>query len=169
MEFCSILSFRIPLSAQGALCEAGEELAGIEVTIKAVEGSKLAEDVTSDSSVNFNVNANITESERNPDRLTLKFVIDLTTDPDVAKMTVSGSAVLTGDDREIETLLTPKDGESVPPVFMKIYQKVYAVLYLVSGSLRIPYPSPGLLKGVRLVSAMEMTHTLSSQARESLA
>ena len=62
MEFCSILSFRKPLSAQGALCEAGEELAGIEVTIKAVEGSKLAEDVTSDSSVNFNVNANITES-----------------------------------------------------------------------------------------------------------
>ena len=144
-------------------------MAGIEVTIKTVEGNKLAEDVTSDSSVNFNVNANITESERNPDRLTLKFVIDLSTDPDVAKMTVSGTAVLTGDDKEIESLLTPKDGDSVPPVFMKIYQKVYAVLYLVSGSLRIPYPSPGLLKGVRVMSAKEMTHTLTSQARESLA
>ena len=144
-------------------------MAGIEVTIKTVEGNKLAEDVTSDSSVNFNVNANITESERNPDRLTLKFVIDLSTDPDVAKMTVSGTAVLTGDDKEIESLLTPKDGDSVPPGFMKIYQKVYAVLYLVSGSLRIPYPSPGLLKGVRVMSAKEMTHTLTSQARESLA
>ena len=145
-------------------------MAGIEVTIKSVEGNKLAEDITSDSSVSFNVNANITESERNPDRLSLKFVIELTTDPDVAKMTVTGNAVLTGDDKEIDFLLTPKEGESVPPVFMKIYQKVYAVLYLVSGSLRIPYPSPGLLRGVRLVSAKEMSEPIRpSAARESLA
>jgi hypothetical protein len=147
---------------------AGDKLAGIEVFIKSVEGNKLAEDVTSDSSVNFNVNANITESERSPDKLTLKFVIELTTEPEVARMTVSGSAVLTGDDKEMDFLLTPKEGESVPPVFMKIYQKVYAVLYLVSGSLRIPYPSPGLLKGVRLTSSREMSQAVSSQARESM-
>ena len=135
-----------------------------DVTIRSVEGNKLAEDVTSDSSVNFNVNANITESERNPDKLALKFAIELTTDPDVAKMTVTGTAVITGDDKEIDFLLTPKEGESVPPVFMKIYQKVYAVLYLVSGSLRIPYPSPGLLRGVRVVSAREMSEPLRSPA-----
>lgn len=144
-------------------------MSSIEVTIKSVEGNKLAEDVTSDSSVNFNVNANITESERNPEKLTLKFAIDLTTDPDVARMTVTGTAVLTGDDKEIDFLLTPKEGESVPPVFMKIYQKVYAVLYLVSGSLRIPYPSPGLLRGIRLVSAKEMSEPIRPPARESLA
>ena len=144
-------------------------MAGIEITIRSVEGNKLAEDVTSDSSVNFNVNANITESERNPDRLTLKFAIDLTTEPDVAKMTVTGTAVLTGDEKEIDFLLTPKEGESVPPVFMKIYQKVYAVLYLVSGSLRIPYPSPGLLRGVRVVSAREMSEPMRSPARETVA
>ncbi|MDG7007185.1 MAG: hypothetical protein JRN06_02940 [Nitrososphaerota archaeon] len=141
-------------------------MAGIEVTIRSVEGNKLAEDVTSDSSVNFNVNANITESERNPDKLTLKFAIDLTTEPDVAKMTVTGTAVLTGDDKELDFLLTPKEGESVPPVFMKIYQKVYAVLYLISGSLRIPYPSPGLLREVRVVSAREMSEPMRSEARE---
>jgi hypothetical protein len=144
-------------------------LAGIEVSIKSVEGSKMAEDITSDSSVNFNVGANIVESERNPDSLTLKFTIELNADPEVAKMTISGTAVLTGDDKEIQGLLTPKDGESVPPVFMKIYQKVYAVLYLVSGSLRIPYPSPGLLKGVSLVSSKEMTQPISAQTRNALA
>ncbi len=144
-------------------------MAGIDVTIKSVEGNKLAEDVTSDSSVNFNVNANITESERGPDKLNLKFVIELTTDPDVAKMTVTGNAVLTGDEKEIDFLLTPKEGESVPPVFMKIYQKVYAVLYLVSGSLRVPYPSPGVLRGVRLVSAREMSEPVRPPAREKLA
>ena len=129
--------------------------------IKSVEGTKLAEDVTSDSSVNFDVSANLVESERNPDRLTLKFTIELSTDPEVAKMTISGNAVITGDDKEIESLLTPKPDENVPPVFMKIYQKVYAILYLVSGSLKIPYPSPGLLKGVRVASAREMSQAVS--------
>ncbi len=141
---------------------------GVDVAIKSVEGTKLAEDVTSDSSVNFNVGANIVQSERNPDKLTLKFTIELGTEPEVAKMTVTGTAVLTGDDKEIESMLTPKEGESVPPVFMKIYQKVYAVLYLVSGSLKIPYPSPGLLKGVRLVSAREISQPINQQTRSAL-
>ncbi|MDG6980803.1 MAG: hypothetical protein JRN51_06765 [Nitrososphaerota archaeon] len=144
-------------------------MAGIEVAIRSVEGSKLAEDVTADSSVSFNVAANLVESERNPEKLTLKFTIELNTEPDVAKMTIAGTAVLTGDDKEIDTLLTPKEGESVPPVFMKIYQRVYAVLYLVSGSLKIPYPSPGLLKGVRLVSTREMSQVATPQSRNLMA
>ena len=144
-------------------------MAGVEVSIKSVDGNKLAEDVTSDSSVSFNVAANLVESERNPDKLILKFTIELKTEPEVAKMTVAGTAVLTGDEKEIEALLTPKEGESVPPVFMKIYQKVYAVLYLVSGSLRIPYPSPGLLRGVRMVSSKEMTQAVSAPTRNLMA
>ena len=144
-------------------------MAGIEVAIRSVEGSKLAEDVTADSSVSFNVAANLVESERNPEKLTLKFTIELNTEPDVAKMTIAGTAVLTGDDKEIDTLLTPKEGESVPPVFMKIYQRVYAVLYLVSGSLKIPYPSPGLLKWVRLVSTREMSQVATPQSRNVMA
>ncbi|MDG6970989.1 MAG: hypothetical protein JRN54_07795, partial [Nitrososphaerota archaeon] len=149
--------------------EGRKDLAGIEVAIRSVEGSKLAEDVTADSSVSFNVAANLVESERNPEKLTLKFTIELNTEPDVAKMTIAGTAVLTGDDKEIDTLLTPKEGESVPPVFMKIYQRVYAVLYLVSGSLKIPYPSPGLLKGVRLVSTREMSQVATPQSRNVMA
>jgi len=144
-----------------------EDLALVEVTIKSVEGTKLAEDVTSDSTIAFKATANLVESERNPEGLTLKFVIELNTDPDVAKMTVTGAARVVGDDKEIEALLGTNDGDSVPPVFMKIYQKVYAILYLVSGSLKIPYPSPGLLKGVRVVSSKEMAHSVASPARTS--
>jgi hypothetical protein len=135
------------------------------VTIKSVEGTKLAEDVTSDSTVGFNATANIVESERNQDELTLKFTIELSTSPEVAKMIVSGTAVVSGDDKEIDSLLGANSGDSPPPVFMKIYQKVYAILYLVSGSLKIPYPSPGLLKGVRLVSSKEMAHSVAAPVR----
>ncbi|MDG6911409.1 MAG: hypothetical protein JRN18_03585 [Nitrososphaerota archaeon] len=136
-------------------------MARVEVSIKSIDGNKMAEDVTSDSSVNFNVTANIVESERNPDRLTLKFTIELNSDPDVAKMAISGTAVIIGDDKEIDSMLTPKPGETVPPVFMRIYQKVYAILYLISGSLKVPYPSPGLLKDVRLASAREMSQAVT--------
>jgi len=142
-------------------------LVSVDVSIKAVEGTKLAEDVTPDSTVGFNATANIVEAERNPDRLTLKFTIDLTTDPEVAKMTVTGTAMISGDEKEIEALLGTNNGD-VPPVFMKIYQKVYAILYLVAGSLKIPYPSPGLLKGVRMASTKEMAHSVSAAARSSM-
>lgn len=126
------------------------------MTIKSIEGAKLAEDVTSDSTVGFSANANLVESGKGPGMLTLKFTIELGTSPEVAKITVSGAATIKGEDTEIETLLTTKEGEPTPPVFMRIYRKVYAVLYLLSGSLAIPYPSPGLLNEVHLASPKEM-------------
>jgi len=143
-------------------------LADVEVAIRGIEGSKLAEDVTSDSTVGFDAVANLVESERSPGRLLLKFTIELKTDPEVAKMVVTGSATLTGDEQEIGMLLDSKDGESVPPVFMKIYQKVYAILYLVSGSLKIPYPSPGLLKKVHVASSAELSEGITNPRRTSV-
>jgi hypothetical protein len=137
----------------------------LDVAIRSIEGTKLAEDVTSDSSVAFNANANLVEGDRNPGRVSLKFTIELSTNPEVAKVVISGTADLKGEDQEIEALLTPKEPDSVPPVFMKIYQKVYSIMYLLSGSLHIPYPSPGLLKGVHLASAKEMSQSVSNQAR----
>ena len=71
-------------------------------------------------------------------------------------MDVAGSAKITGEEAEIEALLKNPDQNTPPPVFMSIYQKVYAILYLLSGSLKIPYPSPGLMKVVRMASANEM-------------
>lgn len=132
------------------------DLAGVEVTIRSIEAAKLAEDATSDSTVGFSASANLVESEKSPGKLALKFTIELDSSPEVAKITISGTATLKGEDSEIEALLAPKEGESTPPVFMKIYQKVYAILYLLSGSLAIPHPSPGLLNEVHFASPNEM-------------
>jgi hypothetical protein len=128
----------------------------VDVQIKSVESSKLAEDVTTDSNVSFNATANLTEGDRAPGVLTLKFTIELSTNPEVAKMVVAGTATIRGNDSEVEDMLKVEGESGTPPVFMKIYQKVYALLYLMSGSLRIPYPSPGLLKTVHLASSKEL-------------
>jgi hypothetical protein len=140
-------------------------LVEIEVLVKSVDGTKLAEDVTSDSAVAFMANADLVETERNPTGVTLKFVIELGTNPEVAKISVAGTADLKGDEQEIQALLAQNENDSAPPVFMKIYQKVYAILYLLSGSLDIPYPAPGLLKSVHLVSSKEMSQAVTSGAK----
>lgn len=135
----------------------------VEVAIKNIEGTKLAEDASSDTSVTFNASADISEGERSPGKLTLKFTIELSSNPEIVKLAVAGSALVTGEDQEIDTLLASNGEESAPPVFMKIYQKVYSIMYLLSGSLRIPYPSPGLLKGVHMASAKDMKQAVSNQ------
>ncbi len=127
----------------------------IEVNVKRVECSKFSEETKGDAEVTFDVNASLAETDRNPGWLALKFDIGVETQPPVAKLSVGGSAILKGDAEEIQTLITAKEQDSVPPVFMKIYQKVYAIMYLLSGSLTIPHPAPGLLKTTRLYSSRE--------------
>jgi hypothetical protein len=50
-------------------------------------------------------------------------------------------------------------------VFMNIYQKVYAILYLLSGSLKIPYPSPGLMKIVKMASPAEAQGAIRNEEK----
>lgn len=124
----------------------------VEVLIKNIEANRLSEEVRDDSPVTFDVAASLAETDHQAGQFTLKYSIAITAQPPVARMDVSGSAKITGEEKEIETLLRSADQNAPPPVFMSIYQKVYAVLYLLSGSLKIPYPSPGLMKVVRMAS-----------------
>ena len=125
----------------------------VEVLLKTVECSKFSEKSDESSEVTFDVNASLSETERNPGWLALKFDIRVETQPSLAKLSVAGSAIVRGSKDEIQSLMTPRDQNAVPPVFMKIYQNVYAILYLLAGSLSIPHPAPGLLKTTRLYSS----------------
>jgi len=93
----------------------------------------------------------------------MRFSIDIQTTPQLAKIDISGVAKLIGEEQEIERLLVGKETGSTPPIFMSIYKKVYAMLYLLAGSLRIPYPSPGLLKVVRVASSREVAATAENE------
>ncbi|MBI4258499.1 MAG: hypothetical protein HY619_06055, partial [Thaumarchaeota archaeon] len=123
--------------------------------VSKVECSKLSEKNEENTEVAFNVNASLAESERNPQWLTVKFELNVETQPSVGKLSLAGSATIKGDGEEVQALITPKDSNSVPPVFMKIYHKLYPVIYLLCGTLKIPYPSPGLLKATYVGSPVE--------------
>ena len=127
-----------------------DKMAEVEVALKSVEATKVSETANPDTQVVFNVNASISEGSRKTGEVVLRFSFELSTQPEIARLMANGSATVTGEDRDIDTLLTAKEEGSVPVVFMRIYQRVYATLYLVCGSLKIPYPSPGLLKSVHV-------------------
>jgi len=124
----------------------------VEVLVKNVEANRLTEEVRDETSVTFDVAASLAEVDRQAGQFTLKYSIAITSQPPVARMDVAGTAKITGEEKEIQELLSTPDGNTPPPVFMSIYQKVYAILYLLSGSLKIPYPSPGLMKVVKVAS-----------------
>ena len=135
----------------------------VGVLIRSVEAARLSEDAKDSSEVAFEVTASLNESDRSAGQLTMRFSIDIQTTPQVAKIDISGVAKVTGDEQEIERLLTGKEAGSTPPVFMSIYKKVYAMLYLIAGSLRIPYPSPGLLKVVKVATSREVAATAENE------
>jgi len=134
-------------------------MAEVEVSLKSVEATKVAESANPDTQVVFNVNASISEASRKTGEVVLRFSLELSTQPEIARLMANGSATITGEDAEIDTLLTAKEEGSVPVVFMKIYQRVYAILYLVCGSLKIPYPSPGLLKTVHVSTDQDVAQS----------
>jgi hypothetical protein len=121
-------------------------LGQIDVQIKGVETSRTSDAVDENTEVSFNVGSSITESDRGPGFVNLKFSIDLETQPSAARIFVSGTASVSGKDEEIDEILGAKERDGTPTLFMRIYQRVYPTMYLLCGSLHIPYPGPGLLR-----------------------
>jgi hypothetical protein len=129
----------------------------VEVLVKNVDATRLSEEAKDETPVTFDVTASLSETEHQVGEFTLKFSIGITSQPPVAKMDVAGTAKITGEEADIQALLKTPDQNTPPPIFMSIYQKVYAILYLLSGSLKIPYPSPGLMKIVKMAAPGEMS------------
>jgi hypothetical protein len=128
----------------------------LDVLVKNVEANRLSDEAKDETSVTFDVEASLSEIDHQPGQFTLKYTIVITSQPPIARMDVAGTARITGEETEIQDLLKTPEGNTPPPVFMGIYQKVYAILYLLSGSLKIPYPSPGLMKVVKMATPGEV-------------
>lgn len=86
------------------------------------------------------------EVERNDESVKLNFQMIMDTEPSIAKFTVEGAATVRGSTEVIEQMLTADPETNVPFVFTRIYQQVYAVIFMLAGTIEVPYPSPALLK-----------------------
>lgn len=118
----------------------------VSVLVERVDAARLSDKVSEDSPSNYSVNVSMSEKDRNPQSIVLSFMLELTEQPQLARLVVSGIATLTGTKDEIQGALETPEGKSPPPVLTTIYERVYGLLYLVAGSLKVPHPLPTMLK-----------------------
>jgi hypothetical protein len=119
---------------------------GVTVLIERVDAARLSDKVTEDSPQNYGLNVSISEKDRTPEALLLSFTLELTDQPQLARLSVSGVATLKGTKEEIQAALNAPDDKTPPLVLATIYERSYSLFYLLAGSLRVPHPLPTLLK-----------------------
>lgn len=118
----------------------------VSVLVEKVDAARLSDKATEDSPANYTLNVSMSERDRNPESLLLSFTLELTNQPQLARLAVSGIATLSGSKEEIQGALAAQDGKEPPVVLTTIYERTYSLFYLIAGSLKVPHPLPTLLK-----------------------
>lgn len=118
----------------------------ITVLLESVDGVRLSEKATENMISNYSLNVSLSEKDRTSDALVLAFSLELSSQPQAARLKVAGAATLKGTKDEIKEGITAHDESKPPPVLVTIYERVYSTLYLVATALRVPSPMPNLLK-----------------------
>ena len=118
----------------------------VSVLVERVDAARLSDKANENSSSNYSLNVSMAERERSPETLVLRFTLELTSQPQLARLAISGIATLAGTKDEIQSALASVDDKTPPVVLTTIYERIYGLLYLVAGSLKVPHPLPTLLK-----------------------
>ena len=118
----------------------------VDVLVERVDAVRLSDKANENSNPNYSLNVSMSERDRSPDALVLSFTLELTNQPQLARLAVSGIATLTGTKDEIAGALRAEDEKNPPAVLTGIYERTYGLFYLVAESLKVPKPLPSLLK-----------------------
>ena len=118
----------------------------VGVLVERVEAARLSDKVNENSPSNYSLNVSLAERDRSADALVLSFTLELTNQPQLARLAVSGMATLKGSKEEIHEALASQDDKTPPTVLKTIYERIYSLFYLVASSLKVPHPLPTLLR-----------------------
>lgn len=108
-----------------------------------VEVSNLMFNKTSEDQIEFkkyDINVELEEESSTEQRTTLKYSLDLTSNPKNSVINISGNAILNGEQEEIEEMLK-QDESNVPQIVSVIYQELFPLMYIISKNMKIPSPS----------------------------
>jgi len=114
---------------------------------------KLEERSNHNTPVTFEFGVNLEESKRTSESILLNFKMTMEAEPAIVKFIVEGTSSIEGEEGEIEKLLSPDPQTNVPNIFTSIYQNVYSVIFMLAGTVDVPYPSPALLKKAHVRAA----------------
>ena len=130
-----------------------KEVTEVSTKIRNVTVQKLEEKANHNTPVVFEFGVNLEESERAIDSIVLGFKMKMDAEPAIVRFIVEGTTTVNGEEGEIEKLLSPDPQTGVPIVFTSIYQSVYSVIFMLAGTVDVPYPSPALLKKAHVRTA----------------
>ena len=141
-----------------------KSLSEVITKIRNVEVKKMDDKDDHNTPVIFDFGANLEEADRSSEGVVLNFKMTMDTEPAIARFIVEGTAKISGEESEIEKLLSADPQTNVPFVFTRIYQTVYSVIFMLAGTVDIPYPSPALLKRPHVRTAYSQAAEVSSAA-----
>jgi hypothetical protein len=117
----------------------------LRVRVEKMTAEKLVNDDVDDKDVIYRVNVSMVETEKNPGWTGISFSFDITSEPAVARLQISGTAALGGTKEEVLPFLT--SGTQAPPaVLAEIYERVYGTIYVICAAIQVPHPLPNLLR-----------------------
>ena len=93
----------------------------------------------------FDVNANIEEQDKTPDKIALGFNLSITTKPNVVRYATEGTIILEGKQSDIKKKLEINPNTKIPQILFTVYQHIFSSTYMLSSILNTPYPPPDLL------------------------
>jgi hypothetical protein len=118
----------------------------VAVQVERIDATRLSDKVNENAPSNYNLNVSLSERDRTSEGLVLTFQLELTMQPQIARIIVGGNASLKGTKDEVQSAITSSDESKPPTVLVTIYERIYGLIYLAAGSLRVPRPLPNLLK-----------------------
>ena len=118
----------------------------VNVIVEKIDAQRLTEKANEDLRSNYKLNVALTEKQRKAASLVLGFNLELTQVPQAARIALTGTAELTGTEEEIKDRITAKSENAPPPVVEIMYERVYGLVYLIAGGIRVPRPLPNLLR-----------------------
>jgi len=117
----------------------------LQVRLEKIAADRLVTEDVGDRDVLYRVNVTMTETEKNPGWTGIAFTLDLTSEPSVVRVQVSGTAVVGGTRSEVVPFLKSTD-QGPPPVLAKVYERAYSTIYLLCEALLVPPPLPTLMR-----------------------
>ena len=117
----------------------------VAVTLHSVTAVRnLNEQITLDAPA-FDVNVKFEEVERRIGEGVFTMSLTFTAKPNIVQYDLLGQVSVQGREEVFEQVLQPDPVNRVPALLTMIYQHIFPTLYLLSGVVNAPHPSPDLL------------------------
>lgn len=104
----------------------------------------------------YNIDVSIDEIENNDSGIKLEYKFVLLSNPNNAKISISGMISILGDENEVTKYLEP-DERNIPIIVNIAYQEILPLLYVLTKSIDIPCPA---------YKISQISQTIQSQSTE---